>query len=363
MVKSIVYLGGGDPRLYKRGVEVVIFDQAHSYPYNNGIKYYIFFGQKNEIFKWNNVLSISIKDDCFKYFVLNFWIIKLYFRLNKSIIIHSHSYIKTLVLLLKTNIFTVHDAVYYARRSHGNWKWLIYYIEEKLAYFRMDKIHFISHFSFSKSLLSKRKFKKDAVIIYNTTPFEIYMSNLSYIGGSPYPEDVFAIFTIRGIQERTRIDLLLDFAEHIKEKHINGKSIHIYIAGKGHLLDYYRKEQQKRNITNLTFLGYIPDETACGYYYYTDLVILPSEYAEGFGLPLIEAYYFNKPVIASNRCAIPEIVISKDFLFENTPDAIWQTLCNSRSLSFNYRKFYDMKYSNTVIFSEYKKLYDEIIGI
>jgi glycosyltransferase involved in cell wall biosynthesis len=116
------------------------------------------------------------------------------------------------------------------------------------------------------------------------------------------------------------------------------------------------------NITNLTFLGYVADEIICQYYFYTDLVILPSEYAEGFGLPLIEAYYFNKPVIASNGCAIPEIIISKDFLFENTPISIWQTLCKSRSLFFDFKKFYDTNYSNTVIFNEYRKLYDEVDG-
>jgi glycosyltransferase involved in cell wall biosynthesis len=360
MVKAIIYLGGGDPRMHKRGVEVVIFDQAQSCIYKGIMKYYVFFGQKNEIFKWGNIISIVIKNDFLKYIILNFWIIKIYFKFGKNIIIHSHSHIKTLMLLLQTNVFTIHDGVYYARKSHKNWKLLIYYAEEKLAYLRVNKFHFISHFTFSKSLLSQKRFRNDAVIIYNTTPFEIYMNNLSYIGDNPYQDGIFNIFTIRGIQERTRIDLLLDFAEYVKEKVVDGKNIHIYIAGKGHLLDYYRNEQQKRNITNLTLLGYISDEIACRYYYYTDLVILPSEYAEGFGLPLIEAYYFNKPVIASNRCAIPEIIISKDFLFENTAESIWQILCKSRLLAFDFRNFYDMNYSNNIIFNEYRKLYEVV---
>jgi glycosyltransferase involved in cell wall biosynthesis len=209
-------------------------------------------------------------------------------------------------------------------------------------------------------LLPKKRFQKDSIVIYDTTPVELYMKQIGKIKNTPYDKSCFNIFSIRGIQERTRIDLLLDFAEYIKGKTIDGKNIHIHIAGKGNLLDYYRCEQQKRNITNLTFLGYISDEVVCRYYYYTDLVILPSEYAEGFGLPLIEAYYFNKPVIASNRCAIPEIIISKDFLFENTPESIWQTLCKSRSLSFDFSTFYNMNYSNAIIFNEYRKLYNEV---
>jgi glycosyltransferase involved in cell wall biosynthesis len=356
MVKNIIYLGGNDPRIYKRGVEVAIMDQVASYKL--GIKYYIFFGDKKEVFKWGKLIAISIKDTVFKYILLNILIARLRLRYAKNIIIHSHSPVKTQALFFKTDILTIHDAIFYQRKSGKQWNYPVFYLIEKMAYCKTNKFHFISYFAYSQSLLSERRFKKDAIVIYDTTPVELYMYNLKTILNYPFSREKMNIFTIRGIQERTRIDLLLDFAEYVKDKNINGKKIHVYIAGKGHMLEYYRQEQEKRKINNLTFLGYVSDELMCAYYKYCDLVILPSEFAEGFGLPLIEAYYFDKPVIASNRCAIPEIIISNDFLFENTPESIWKTLCNSFSLSFNFRAFYDLKYSNTVIFTEYKKLYD-----
>jgi glycosyltransferase involved in cell wall biosynthesis len=47
----------------------------------------------------------------------------------------------------------------------------------------------------------------------------------------------------------------------------------------------------------------VSDNDVIKYYKECDLVLVSSEYGEGFGLP-IEGYLFNKPVIASNRCAI-----------------------------------------------------------
>jgi glycosyltransferase involved in cell wall biosynthesis len=358
MVKNIIYLGSYNPKVHKRGVEVAIHDQSISY--GKGFKFHIFFGKNNEIFRWYDIISIGIKNDIFKYIRLNKILIRLYHRFKKNIIIHSHSPIKTCFSIFMTDILTVHDAIYYQYKNLGGWRYPFCYFIEKIAYLKTKKIHFISAFSYSQSLLSKSRFEKDGIIIYDTTPVEVYMKNIKIMKNPYITNNNFNIFTVRGIQERTRIDLLLDFAEYIKEKNIHEKKIHVYIAGKGPMLDYYMYEQQKRDITNVTFLGYISDELICAYYNYCDIVIMPSENSEGFGLPTIEAYYFNKPVIASNRCAIPEIIISKEFLFENTPESIWERLCYCKTLNFNYKYFYNLNYSNKVIFDKYRKLYEKV---
>jgi glycosyltransferase involved in cell wall biosynthesis len=357
MVKCVIYLGGNDPRIHKRGVEVVIIDQAASCEDKN--KYYIFFGERHEMFTWDNLISISIRNDIWKYIVLNIWLLRLYIKFDRSVIIHSHDFIKVCAFILKTDILTVHDAIYYQRKSNKQWNFFLFYFVEIFAYFKTKRIHFISKFAYSKSLLSQKRFNKDGIIIYDTTPVESYMKNIGEIKNSPCDKHCFNLFTVRGIQERTRIDLLMDFAEYVKVKSVCERKIHIFIAGKGKLLEYYSSEKEKRNLDNLTFLGYITDEEMCRYYKFCDMVILPSEYAEGFGLPLIEAYYFNKPVIASDRCAIPEIIISDDFLFDNTPESIWLTLCRCLHISCDYKGFYDINYSNNKILKEYRKLYEK----
>jgi glycosyltransferase involved in cell wall biosynthesis len=86
-----------------------------------------------------------------------------------------------------------------------------------------------------------------------------------------------------------------------------------------------------------------------------------AEYGEGFGLPIIEGYLFNKPVIASNKCAIPEVIISKAYLFENTVNDIIQSINFAFSIQHeNFRTYYDKKFSNSIVLEQFRKLYTNI---
>ena len=52
--------------------------------------------------------------------------------------------------------------------------------------------------------------------------------------------------------------------------------------------------------------GYVSDEELANLYRYCHAFVYPTWY-EGFGLPVLEAMNFEKPVIASNVTSIPEI--------------------------------------------------------
>lgn len=52
--------------------------------------------------------------------------------------------------------------------------------------------------------------------------------------------------------------------------------------------------------------GYVSDEELANLYRHCFAFVYPTWY-EGFGLPVLEAMNFNKPVIASNVTSIPEI--------------------------------------------------------
>jgi glycosyltransferase involved in cell wall biosynthesis len=355
LIGNIAFLGFNDPRIYKRGVENVIKFQSSVKVFK--YKYYIFFGLNNEIFRWDDIICISIKTTLFKYFLLSIIIYKL--KRKNITYVHSHNYIMSCFLIYKTDIFTVHDAIFYQRKSNQEWNYFIFYFVEKFCYLRTNYFHFISRFSYNNSLLSKRKFKKFGKIIFNTSLLEI----LAFKDFScDFNNNEINLFTVRGIQPRTRIDLLIDFADFCSNYDFNNKKIHIYIAGKGIYLDRFKKEIVDRNITNITFLGYISDEMICNYYKQCDMVIVPCEYAEGFGLPIIEGYLFNKPVIASNRCAIPEIINSKVFLFENTPESIFKTFLKVKTLPYSFKEFYDNNYSLKKIINEYTNFYNFILN-
>jgi glycosyltransferase involved in cell wall biosynthesis len=54
------------------------------------------------------------------------------------------------------------------------------------------------------------------------------------------------------------------------------------------------------------FLGYLPDEQLAAVFHGCQFIIYPSLY-EGFGIPILEAFTFGKPVLCSNGTSLPEI--------------------------------------------------------
>lgn len=64
----------------------------------------------------------------------------------------------------------------------------------------------------------------------------------------------------------------------------------------------------KNNVetSRVNFMGYVDDKALADLYIGCSLFIFPSLY-EGFGIPVIEAMKFNKPLLVSNTSCIPEI--------------------------------------------------------
>jgi glycosyltransferase involved in cell wall biosynthesis len=52
--------------------------------------------------------------------------------------------------------------------------------------------------------------------------------------------------------------------------------------------------------------GYIPDAVIGEYFRLADAYIMPS-LVEGFGIPILEAFYHGCPVLCSNACSLPEV--------------------------------------------------------
>ena len=339
---EIIYLGFNNPLKHKCGVENVILFQSHSLE-DNFDKYYIFFDNKDNEFIWENINCISIKHNFLKFYKLNRILKKL---LKKRIfLIHSHNYLMSFFLLRKTDIFTVHDGLYYMS-SQSNHKFKnIFKLIEKVVYKKVVLTHFISRFSKNASLYKKNKF----IIIYNTTPLEkiYFMPKYKSINDSK-----LRLFTVRSIEERANIDLLIKLAEE-------NKNYDVTIAGKGPLLSYYRNLIKEKKISNIRLLGYIEDERVRENYSLCDLVIVLSKYGEGFGLPIIEGYLHNKPVFASNVCAIPEIIIDKKFLIaDNTLDISTKINENfKKKNSYDFIKYYNENFSYDRILKEYNVMY------
>lgn len=343
---NIVYLGYNSFLKFKRGVENVIIFQSISFPFSK--KYYIHWDQKTYVYKYSDIICIGLKKNFFWPLRLNI----IVFRLLKSkiSIIHSHNPLMSFFLYTKTLILTVHDALAYQNSNNSNifFNNIILKFVEKIVYLKSIHVHFISFFTKSKALFDGDNFS----IIYNTCFLENKsIQSVNY--SSSFENDIISVLIVRSIERRARIDLLIQVAEKLQNSNYK-----FTIAGKGPLLDKYKNVIKEKNLNNIQMLGYVPDELLVQLYSKTDVVLMVANDSEGFGLPIIEGYLFDKPVIASNVCAIPEIIISESFLFNNNADDIIEKLLridlNIRSV---YSKYYFNNFSNSVIFPKYYNLY------
>jgi len=353
----IIFIGFNDPKIHKRGVDNIILLQSKALVGQR--LFYIFFGPVTKVSKWGKITVISIRK--FDFLSLNLVIRFLKRKYKAQPFIHSHNYQLSFFCLYSTNVFTVHDGLTYLYKRFNRKYIFLFRLIELGVYRRAKKVHFISNFTKSEALYDK-KYDYKSVIIYNSTPLEslvqkTFNKDFKFIG----KKGVLNIFCVRSIEERARIDLLIKVCLKLKEYSL---PIVISVAGKGPLLDKYRNIIEKENIDNLFLLGYINDEELTNYYIECDIVMLPSEYGEGFGLPIIEGYLFGKPVIASNKCAIPEIIIDKKMLFENNVESIIDRIMwlikNKEVLndSLEYYKYYNKRFSQKQIISQYKdKIY------
>lgn len=345
---KIVYLGYNSFKDHKRGVENVIEFQSKAYDFKQF--YYIHWGKKTYSYKYEKFICISIKNCWYWPIVLNFVLLKL--RKEKEYLMHSHNFLFTFFSVINTDIFTVHDGLYYLNKNKKRKIKFLFYIIEKLTYFRCSKVHFISKFTKDQTLFDKRT---DYVIIPNSSHFEHFAQKIDKLKNN---NEEKLILIVRSIEERARFDLLIQVAEKLANSNFK-----FTVAGKGPLLEYYKNEIRKKKLNNVKLLGYVKDEKLLQLYKECDLVLMLAEYGEGFGLPIIEGYLFNKPVIASNKCAIPEVIISQDFLFENNEEEIIEKIqANINIENIKFRDYYYSKFSNTIILSQIRSLYQSIFS-
>jgi glycosyltransferase involved in cell wall biosynthesis len=339
--------------VYKRGVENVIHFQSYGSPFK--VNYYLHWGTKTKVSRYDNLICIGIKKNLFWVIKLNLILFKLKIR-NKQLFIHSHNPLMSIMSFFQSNLFTVHDALYYLTNSNKHKLKNIFWLLEKLLYLRCNYVHFISIYSKKMSLFNNGN---NFIITSNTSHFESIKLNENLFKGELklFSTKVMKVLTVRSIEERALINLIIEVAEKLKSK-----DFEFLIAGKGPLLNFYRNRIKKLGLNNITLLGYVSDGDLINYYKECDVVLIPAAYGEGFGLPVIEGYLFDKPVLASNVCAIPEIIISKNFLFENTIESIIERIESIEKYDKLYfRNYYNEHFSNKKIVSKMNKLYKSLL--
>lgn len=171
-------------------------------------------------------------------------------------------------------------------------------------------------------------------------------------------------FAIGVILEKKNFHTLLDLMKLMPDKHL-------YIAGKDNYIDnmptpyadMIKRRIKDENITNITLLGGISDQEKLWMYQHCEAFLIPS-LLEGFGLPVIEAMQFGKPVFSSPKTSLTEIGNRFAFFWNDFDPNNMKKLIED-----NLRTFYDNKqliedqiayaksFASNKHFEEYEKIY------
>lgn len=198
----------------------------------------------------------------------------------------------------KNQIVTIHDvavcAVPYAySKTFRIWYKFMY----KILTSRLKKIFTVSEFS-KKELNKYFNIPLDRV--------EVTYNGIDHMKNIKPDENIFSkfgieknnyILAVSSLNPSKNFRLILETAKISPE-------FNFVIAG-GTNSNIF-KEQGLEITSNVKFIGYVNDEELVALYKYASCFVYPSIY-EGFGIPPLEAMYFNCPVIVSDIEVFKEI--------------------------------------------------------
>ncbi|WP_436932515.1 glycosyltransferase family 4 protein [Halosimplex halobium] len=121
-----------------------------------------------------------------------------------------------------------------------------------------------------------------------------------------FGDEALSVLTVRRLTPRMGLETLLDaFARVVGD----GLDAHLYVGGDGPLRDDLVARAERLGVaSDVTFLGYVPEEDLPGLYAGADVFVLPTLELEGFGLATLEALAAGTPVVGTTAGATPEIL-------------------------------------------------------
>lgn len=248
-------------------------------------------------------------------------------------------------------VYTIHDLVFHLR--HGSYK-------ERTIRRTQQRIHDMNCICTISNYVAddiRQHFDlngKDIKVIYNgIKQFDISKEKKPGFIRSERPY----FFAIGQITRRKNFGVLLDMMKLIPE-------YDLYIAGENFneaALQIKAKIQDK-NIENVFLPGTITEEEKIWMYNHCQAFFFPSLF-EGFGIPVIEAMHFGKPVFSSMFTSLKEIGKDFSFYWENfEPEYMKMVVLNGLSVFHAHPEKIEAQkqYANSFTCEENAKAYIDI---
>ncbi|HPH62569.1 MAG: glycosyltransferase family 4 protein [Paludibacteraceae bacterium] len=247
------------------------------------------------------------------------------------------------------NLLTIHDLNFIHEKTGEKVLKYLKKLEKKVK--RADKITSISNYA-KKDILQNMNLEKEIEVIYNgvekMSPVGEQKPSFAVDDQKPF------LFSIGQIKAKKNFHVLLDAMKRMPE-------YNLYIAGQketsyGELIE---KRIVEEDIKNVFLVGEIVHAEKLWYYHHCSAFVFPS-LLEGFGLPVIEALFFEKPVISSKETSLKEIGGDAVFFLDNFEP---EHICNVVKESIDY--FYahpemaqkNLAYANSFSYKKHMERY------
>ena len=156
---------------------------------------------------------------------------------------------------------------------------------------------------------------------------------------------------------------------HVLPALLEGNNLKLVIAGiETPYRDKIMQEAQKHHCADRVIItGPITEADKAWYYQNCRAFVLPSK-TEGFGLPVIEAMHFGKPVFLSNRTSLPEIGGDAAYYFNSFEPQAMQEVFNAGLIDFDGHDYapkvmaHAAKFSWQTCAQQYLNLYAECLN-
>ncbi len=144
--------------------------------------------------------------------------------------------------------------------------------------------------------------KQKIHVVYEALPEEskkeIRNSDIEYIK-KKYKRNKPFLFFVGTTEPRKNLKRLIKAWEPL------AREVDLVIAG-SQGWDKEIQSYKARNLQDIYFLGFVPNQDLACLYTAAEVFVFPSLY-EGFGLPVLESFYYKTPVVTSDRSSLPEI--------------------------------------------------------
>ncbi|MEH7111926.1 glycosyltransferase family 4 protein [Neobacillus niacini] len=224
-------------------------------------------------------------------------------------IVHAHDWLVgtsaiTLKDILSIPLLSTIHATEHGRNNgiHTDMQRFIHEKELQLAA-DSDQIIVCSHYMREELLTAFRLSEKKMTIIPNgieqvdvkVDPSEIY----------PFIKDRKYVFSVGRIVKEKGFKTIIEAAQVAKD---SGREIFFVIAGKGPMLERYRRMVSEKNLDHfVAFIGYVSDVQRNSLLMNCEIAVFPSLY-EPFGIVALEAMILGKPTIVSETGGLKGII-------------------------------------------------------